>query len=143
MWSVPDLRSFLSGAWHVDRRLFDRSRSIAGELKGEAHFTPSGRCLIYGENGTFIFGAHRGAAEQRLSYEFPWGNAQASVKFRDGRPFHVLDLSDGQAVVTHSCGRDHYEGCFAAIGPGQWKSAWNVSGPRKDQEIATLYTRIC
>jgi hypothetical protein len=24
----------------------------------------------------------------------------------------------------------------------QWQSAWNVKGPRKDQEIVTLYTRL-
>jgi len=125
----------------VDRSLLDRRRSIAGELKGDAHFTPSRRGLLYGEQGTLIFGAHHGPAEQRLSYEFPCGDARASVRFRDGRAFHELDLSDGEAKVTHWCGADIYQGCFVAIDAGQWRSAWNVTGPRKDQEIVTLYTR--
>jgi len=141
LWPVPDLRTFLSGRWHVDRSLLDRRHSISGKLRGHAHFSPAGTSLLYRELGTLTFGAHHGPAEQSYRYEFPRGNARASVCFRDGREFHDLDLSQGQAVVRHACGPDLYEGHFIALDEGQWRSIWRVAGPRKDQEILTLYTR--
>lgn len=142
LWPVPNLRAFLSGSWQLDRSLLDRRNSIAGELNGRAHFAPSGRSLLYEERGLLTFGAHQGPAEQRLTYEFPSGEARASVRFRDGRPFHELDLSTGEAIVSHPCALDLYEGCFVALSEMQLRSVWNVTGPRKDEEIITLYTRL-
>lgn len=142
MWSIADLKEFLSGSWQVDRSVLDRRTSIQGKLHGQAQFVPAGSCLLYEERGTLTFGAHRGAAEQSYQYDFACGNGRACVSFRDGRAFHDLDLSHGQAVVSHTCGPDLYVGHFIALGPKQWKSAWKVEGPRKDQEILTLYSRL-
>jgi len=140
--SIPDLRAFLFGSWHIDRSVQDRRRSIRGELRGQARFVPEDRCLLYDEQGTLIFGVHRGRAEQSYRFDFPGGNARAYVRFRDGRAFHELDLSHGHAVVSHACDLDLYEGRFIALEPRQWQSTWKVTGPRKDQEIVTLYTRL-
>ncbi|HEX5259277.1 MAG TPA: DUF6314 family protein [Sphingomicrobium sp.] len=140
---VSDLRAFLAGTWHVDRSVLDRRQASTGELNGLARFTPFGRSLLYEERGTLTFGAHRGPAEQHLKFEFPDGETQARVRFRDGRPFHELDLSDGEANVSHPCGDDLYEGRFVVIDAGHWRSSWQVAGPRKDQEIVTHYIRLC
>ena len=142
MWPVLDLRAFLSGRWRIDRSLVDRCHSIRGTLQGEARFSPDGSSLVYDERGTLTFGNHHGPAEQSYRYEFPRGATRASVRFRDGRLFHDLDLSLGHAIVSHVCAPDLYNARFVALDEQRWESAWKVTGPRKDQDIVTLYTRI-
>jgi hypothetical protein len=142
LWPVVDLRAFLTGSWQFDRSLLDQCRSVSGTVNGRAHFVPSRRSLLYEEHGMLTFGAHHGPAEQRLKFELPSENWRASVRFCDGRTFHELDLSQGEAAVSYACDPDLYEGRFVAMSANQWQSAWNVKGPRKDQEIVTLYTRL-
>lgn len=142
MWPVPDLRAYLSGVWQVDRSLLDRRHAISGELRGQANFSRVGSALIYQERGKLSFGQHEGPAEQSYSYEFPDGNGHALVRFRDGRAFHDLDLLRGQAIVSHSCDPDQYDGYFIALDEWHWQSSWTVIGPRKDQQIITHYTRL-
>jgi hypothetical protein len=141
-WSITDLRAFLSGSWCIDRTVVDRRHSIDGKLRGQADFLPSCKSLLYEERGRFTFGAHDAPAEQHYVFDFSSTDARASVKFRDGRSFHTLDLSQGEAVVSHLCGADLYEGHFMAFNDITWQSAWKVTGPRKNQDILTLYTRI-
>jgi len=140
--SVPDLRAFLSGDWQIERSVVDRRHSISGKFGGHACFTPDGTSLLYEERGTLDFGDHRGFAEQRYRFDFDATGARAIVSFRDGRSFYELDLSNGDAAVAHMCDPDLYEGRFTALGPNQWKSNWKVAGPRKDQDILTLYIRL-
>jgi hypothetical protein len=121
LWPISDLRAFLFGSWHVDRALNDRRHSISGHFRGRAQFTPVGDCLAYEECGLLDFGAHHGLAEQR---------------------FYELDLSGGQAFVSHTCEPDRYEGHFVAFDARKWQSAWSVLGPRKDEEIFSQYTRM-
>ena len=64
------------------------------------------------------------------------------MRFRDGREFHEFDLSEGRSIVSHACGDDLYEGSFVALDETRWQSVWKVAGPRKDQEVLTLYTRL-
>jgi uncharacterized protein DUF6314 len=141
LWSVPDLKEFLSGSWKVDRLVIDHARTTIGRLRGKATFRPSGLELIYEERGTLIFGEHRGQAEQTYRYDFPEGDGRALVRFRDGRPFHDLDLSTGQDHPRHACPPDIYEGAFLALGPSAWRIEWKVTGPRKDYDLVTTYTR--
>lgn len=142
MRPVLDLKSFLCGSWLLDRSLLDRRHNISGKLIGRADFVPSGCSLLCEEQGSLTFGSHHGPAQQRLTFLFPNGDAQASVRFSDGRAFYELDLSQGQSVVSHSCNPDFYEGRFAVTDPDRWESTWKVTGPRKEQEIVTLYTRL-
>jgi hypothetical protein len=142
LWPVADLKAFLSGHWQIDRTIVDRRLSISGELTGEAEFTAERDVLIYHERGRLSFGAREGPTEQSYSFEFPDGNTHAIVRFRDGRTFHDLDLSQGPAVVSHACDPDQYDGCFVALDQRRWKSCWKVVGPRKNLEIVSLYTRL-
>jgi hypothetical protein len=139
---IADLKAFLAGSWRIDRRFEDRRYAVDGKMIGEALFAAEGNALLYRERGTVIFGSHEGSAEQKHRYDFPDGPARASVVFADGRPFHELDLCDGVAQVSHACGDDLYEGRFIALDAGRWQSRWTVAGPRKDQAILTLYTRV-
>jgi hypothetical protein len=142
LWPISDLRAFLFGSWHVDRALNDRRHSISGHFRGRAQFTPVGDCLAYEECGLLDFGAHHGLAEQRYCFDFQTGHGRAQVHFRDGRAFYELDLSGGQAFVSHTCEPDRYEGHFVAFDARKWQSAWSVLGPRKDEEIFSQYTRM-
>jgi hypothetical protein len=141
MWPVPNLKAFLLGSWKLERNLVDHDRATTGRLVGAASFSPCGRGLLYEERGTLTFGAHRGQAEQTYIYEFIEDDARASVRFRDGRAFHQLDLSGGRDHVCHACGADLYDGAFTALSASAWQSDWKVTGPRKNYELATTYTR--
>jgi hypothetical protein len=141
MWPVGDLRAYLSGRWRIERTMIDRRLSTEGSLDGEARFRVSGSGLINQERGVLSFGTYEGAAEQTYFYNFPRGTARASVCFRDGRPFHELDLSEGKTAVVHLCPPDRYEGRFTALDEDRWESTWTVVGPRKDLTIVSSYTR--
>ena len=138
---VRDLKSYLSGCWRIDRSMLDRRASACGSMSGQARFSPDGSWLTYREWGKLSFGNYEGAAEQRYDLEFSSSTDRALVRFRDGRRFHLLDLSEGITEVTHVCGADFYAGRFVALDHQHWQSAWEVSGPRKDTQIITLYSR--
>jgi hypothetical protein len=138
---VPNLKAFLLGRWELDRLIVDRAGGMTGRLQGHASFTSASRGLWYEERGTLTFGQHRGTAEQTYFFEFPEGDARATVRFRDGHLFHSLDLRDGEDRARHDCDLDLYEGLFIAFGPAAWRSEWNVTGPRKDYDLVTTYTR--
>lgn len=141
LWPVPNLKAFLLGSWKVDRIIIDRARALTGGLQGQAIFTPSAGGLLYQEHGTLTLGEHRGRAEHSYLYDFPEGDGQASVRFRDGRAFYDLDLARGQQRVCHACHPDLYEGLFIALSSAAWRSEWKVIGPRKDYDLLTTYTR--
>lgn len=123
--------------------MLDRRHSIRGRFLGQAEFVPAANILFYEERGRLTFAGHDGPAEQRYTYDFVLGHRRAQVSFRDGRAFHELDLAHGETIVFHNCDPDLYEGHFVAHDWTRWESAWKVTGPRKDQEIVTLYTRRC
>jgi hypothetical protein len=141
LWPVPDLKEFLWGNWNVDRLVIDHARTTTGRLRGKATFRPSGLDLLYEERGTLVFGEHCGQAEQTCRYDFPEGDGRALVRFREGRPFHELDLSTGQDRARHDCPPDIYDGVFLALGPDAWRTEWKVTGPRKDYDLVTTYNR--
>jgi hypothetical protein len=141
MWPIVDLWAYLSGRWQIERTMTDRRLSTEGRMHGEARFRDSSNSLVHEERVTLSFGAHEGAAEQTYFYNFPSGNGRASVCFRDGRPFHELDLSKGKTAVVHLCPPDRYEGRFTALDEDRWESVWTVVGPRKDLTIVSSYRR--
>jgi hypothetical protein len=137
---ITDLRGFLPGRWRIARIIEDRRLGLTGSFRGRGVFTPEGMVLRYEEMGELRLGDHRGPAQQ--SYDFVFrDDGQAEVRFRDGRFFHDLDLSAGHAEVVHLCGADTYRGQFEAVNDRSWRSYWRVSGPRKDQLIASQYRR--
>lgn len=126
----------------MERSLLDLRHSVYGALLGGASFRSAGPSLLYEENGALQFGSHSGAAEQHYLYDFDDDPTRACVRFRDGRPFHDLDLHRGRAAVSYLCGADVYEGRFTVIDETRWQSSWTIKGPRKDQEILTHYSLL-
>lgn len=137
---VADLRAFLAGRWRVVRLIEDRRAGQRGRLDGLALWAPAAGALAYREDGVLRLAGFEGPANRRYRYEFP-APARAEVRFEDGAPFHVLDLSGGAWRARHRCSADLYEGRFRAEGPCAWEARWRVTGPRKDYALVTRYRR--
>lgn len=137
---ITDLRSFLAGAWRLERVVDDARRHEVGEMVGSADFAPIGPLLHYVESGELRLGRYSGAASQNYFYRFPAPH-RAEVLFADRQLFHGLDLSAGSADVSHRCADDLYRARFTVVSPDEWRVTWQIDGPRKQQRIATRLRR--
>jgi hypothetical protein len=122
----------LVGRWTVRRRLTDLERGVEGGFEGIAEFGADG---TWTETGRLRFGAYDGEARRVLRI------VDGAVEFEDGRPFHTLDLSGGACAVEHLCGDDRYAGEYSVLGPDELRVVWFVTGPRKRQQIESVYRR--
>jgi Family of unknown function (DUF6314) len=124
--------SFLAGRWTVLRRVTDLERGIEGGFEGVAEIGSDG---LWVETGRLRFGAYDGEARRVLRV------VDGAVEFEDGRPFHPLDLSGGACAVEHLCGEDRYAGEYVVVGPDELRVVWLVTGPRRRQQIESVYRR--
>jgi len=134
-----DLCDWLRGEWTITRRINENE----GRFEGHARFTPDPNApatLIWHEHGHLRLGGHQGTAERTLRIE-PAAHGAWQVRFADGRPFHVLDLTAGSCEARHPCGADVYRGRYAVDGPDRFVVTWRVAGPRKDDVIESVYVR--
>lgn len=138
--SVTDLRTFLRGTWHLERRILDRLRGERALLAGEAMFCEEGDQLAYREAGTLALDGQAFEFSRAYRYCFPEAHS-AEVRFADGSLFHALDLSAGAWATAHACEPDLYRGRFRIVKPDLWLAAWWVAGPRKDQVLSSRYRR--
>jgi Family of unknown function (DUF6314) len=132
---------YLAGDWIVVRRISDHRSGKIGSFRGTASFsrgTPL--TLAYAESGELRLGSHRGPAERSLLV-VDAGDGTADVRFADGREFYRLDLRTGHCAAVHPCRADRYEMTAARLSPDRYTEAWRVTGPDKDYELQTTYTR--
>ena len=129
-----------AGEWTVARRIADRHGAQSGRFDGVATLTPQADALAYLERGTLHLGpAATFHAERRYLWRFEAGTV--AMAFADGRPFHRF-VPEGRAAGTdHPCGADLYRVAYDFTGWPAWESRWRVTGPAKDYEMVTLYTR--
>ncbi len=122
------------------RRISDARADMMGRLTGWAVFTSSADGLIHEEKGDLSFGAYRGPVARRyhLAIESPF---TGMVRHWDGSLFHALDLVSGTAGILHRCGEDHYRGRYRVLDENRFTVSWQVTGPRKQYRLATLYRR--
>ena len=85
-------------------------------------------------------GTYCGDAARRTVFHL--GRNGADVRFEDGTLFHRLCLESGVARVRHDCGADRYVGRYHVLDQDRWTLGWRVTGPRKEQRIASLFTRM-
>jgi len=140
MVEAGDLAAALTGRWRLMRRVADR---FAGEmtLEGWAAFGRSDRGLSYDEEGRWADGPMRGlTARRRDLWTFP-APGSVAVMFGDGRPFHRFEIAMGRAGAEHPCGPDLYRVRYRFDLPRGWRTVWRVTGPRKDYEMTSDYTR--
>ena len=61
------------------------------------------------------------------------------VDFADGRPFH--DFRPDSPEASHRCDPDSYAVRYDFRAWPIWCSTWRVTGPRKDYDMVSTYTR--
>jgi hypothetical protein len=130
----------LPGEWRVGRVINDG----VGDFEGSARFAVepgSAAEILWRECGRLRLGAHDGPAERTLRIR-PADDGAWEVRFADGRPFHRLDLDGGRCQATHLCGADVYRGTYVIEGDDRFTVSWTVTGPHKDDVIASVYERL-
>ncbi|MEV6348106.1 DUF6314 family protein [Actinoplanes sp. NPDC051851] len=138
MTTVDGAAAFLRGRWRVERGIVDHRAGVSGEFLGTAVF---GADLGYHEEGELRFGGHRGPASRSLKY-VDLGGWVLDVTFADGRDFYRLDLSDGGWTAEHPCRADRYVVDGRITGPDGFTEHWHATGPEKDYELTTRYSRL-
>jgi hypothetical protein len=136
---------YLAGDWDVVREIADHRSGRAGQFRGRASFRPAAdgprSCTLdFAEQGELRFGGHRGPASRSLRYHGRADGA-ADVRFADGRPFFRLDLRSGSCRAVHPCQADRYAVTVTWLSPDCFTEIWRVTGPDKDYDMTTVYTR--
>lgn len=96
--------------------------------------------LEYSEQGELQFGRHRRPAGRCLLY-LAVTDGSVDVRFADGREFYRLDLRSGACRAEHPCRADRYLVTVTRLSQDSFTEAWRVSGPAKDYELTTTYSR--
>jgi Family of unknown function (DUF6314) len=134
---------FLRGRWQADRVLADHRSGTAGTFRGLAAFVPQpDGGLAFHEDGELRFGGHHGPASRSLRYRPGTDGGAADVLFADGRPFYRLDMRAGWWRAEHQCRDDQYLVTVRVLGPDSFAEHWRASGPGKDYEMTTTFTRL-
>ena len=129
----------LAGRWALDRRIDDRRAGLTGRLSGTCVWRAEGEGFVQHETGVLHYGD---APPIRAERRYLWraeGDGLA-VFFEDGRPFHRL--GPGRTSDRHVCTPDTYDVTYVFDGVDAFSTTWVVTGPRKDQLIHSLYTRL-
>lgn len=139
-----NLSTYLPGCWRVARTLRDLGSGAEGAFTGTAAFTAhDDDGLLHRETGVLVWA---GSPPAEASRELIWrpGGTSGSMEvfFRDGRPFHSLNLTGGTDTPGHWCAPDLYQGTFRIESPNAWTYSWRVTGPRKNLMLETRLERV-
>ncbi len=128
------------GLWRIERTVEDRLLARRGSFAGEARFTAGEGGLIYDETGTLVF---PGDVPMRAQRRYLWreDGGGIAVYFADGRPFHRIDADSDDPTDRHDCPPDLYVAAYDFTDWPHWSSRWTVTGPRKDHDIVSRFTR--
>ena len=137
---VENLKKFLHGNWDFVRQIDDKYGASSGEMKGHAEISPEGDHYLYQEEGTLETTAYQGSFHRSYIYKFD-GEDVVKLYFLDGKFFHDLILKKEGWDVEHVCGEDRYVGHFEQIDDNSWRARWEISGPRKDVILNTVFHR--
>lgn len=135
--------SYLAGEWDVVRQIADHRSGQVGSFRGRASFRPpvsQPSVLDFTEHGELRFGGHEGPASRSLRY-YGRTDGGADVRFADGREFYRLDLRGGACQAVHPCHADRYAVTVTCLSPDSFTEVWQVTGPAKDYDMTTVYTR--
>ncbi|MFF3847472.1 DUF6314 family protein [Streptomyces sp. NPDC002328] len=141
-WPVPDALAHLAGRWRTERSVRDLASGDTGVFTGTTAFRPlDGGGMLHEESGTFTWQGVPRPAERTLRFLPGPAPGTADVRFADGRPFHLLDLTTGRHTADHPCSADLYRGEFTVADADRWRTVWRVRGPAKDLLLTTDYVR--
>jgi hypothetical protein len=128
------------GVWEITREVIEGTGARA-RFAGQAVWTATGHGAHYAETGVLrLESAPPMTAERR----YVW-HPDLSVYFEDGRFFHRVPASGGQA--THFCDPDTYDVDydFSDWDFSDWpqfRLSYVVRGPRKDYTLRSHYRRV-
>jgi len=125
------------GDWQITREIKDRTGGPAGRFTGTGRFTPAPGGLAYAEAGELALGPTVMRATR--AYRWVFTAEGVEVLFSDGRPFHAFRWD--AATAEHPCGADLYRVRYDFSAWPDWTATWDVTGPRKDYTLRTLWRR--
>ncbi len=128
------------GRWRIDRRIEDRAGGTTGRFEGQGVFLARGAKAVYVERGLLYYGTQPPMQAER-SYLWRDGPTGIEVFFHDGRPFHRIGLAGETAEARHWCDPDSYVVHYDFGDWPLWSARWDVTGPRKDYVMRSLYRR--
>jgi hypothetical protein len=143
-YPVSRLRTFLEGAWRIERAVDDRRAGARHVMRGTGAFRPAPGepdTLVYDEEVVWAPAGQEMTATRRYLIA-GIRRAAAEVLFDDGRPFHALDLASGACPVHHDCPPDTYAGEYRVLDADRFTVRWTITGPRKDSRLFTTFTRV-
>ena len=126
------------GAWQLNRQIL-QSSGEAFLFKGQANFTWSDSHLLYHESGLVTAPDGRALQAERTYLWRQQAGGKIDVLFDDNRYFHTFSTAEPRA--EHLCGDDHYVVNYVFDNWPSWESTWQVTGPRKDYKMKSLYQR--
>lgn len=133
---LPDF----AGCWRLSRRITDRSGGQSGHAEGRVEFLRDGAALRYCETLT-LYLPGQGPISGTRNYVWLPDPVGIAVTFDDGRPFHRIALGQGAPRDVHDCGADRYAVTYDFADWPVWAVTWEVTGPRKDYRMETLFVR--
>jgi hypothetical protein len=126
------------GTWALRRQVLDRVSGRRGRVRGVMEISlelgANGGGQRWSESGVLRWDGQDHPVTRVLLLR-PGAQGAWWVHFADGRPFHPWRLGE---VVEHPCAADVYRGRID-VGPRWMTVRWEVSGPCKDQLVASTY----
>ena len=119
------------GRWRITRDITPASGPSA-RFEGYGTWAEDGEYL---EVGTLTLA---GQPPMNAERRYRW-DAELNIYFDDGRFFHQVPASGGEAA--HWCDPDQYDATYDFTQWPQWSCTWRVRGPRKDYTMTTQYRR--
>jgi hypothetical protein len=129
----------LEGRWQLVRKIVHADGAVH-RLEGEALFHRAGPRLIQDEEGALVLGNQTIKATRR--YVWTASEGRLDVFFDDMRPFHSVPLHVAAPETVHLCDPDRYQVAYDFGSWPEWRSVWQVEGPRKDYVMTNVFTRI-
>ncbi|QFS82727.1 hypothetical protein FIU97_07935 [Roseivivax sp. THAF40] len=141
--SAPDLPVELfdfEGVWRFRRKIMDRKLGQISQGQGTLRMVRDGAHLHYEECVTLDL---PGQPPIEGTRRYLWRPAPRGIEvlFEDGRPFHRIRLPEPAPRDTHHCDPDLYRVHYDLSDWPVWSQVWEVTGPRKDYRIDTLFVR--
>ena len=141
---------FLEGQWHRSRRVIAaHNHYILAHMQGYALLIPKhdsayDRLLHYTEKVTVFYHNNPKPVSAKQNYRYIQKSEEVSKIFDDGRLFYKLSIEKkGKTVYAHGnhqCAQDTYKARYI-IRHNDFQLTHTVTGPQKDYQIITDYTR--
>ena len=133
---MTELRTLsdFEGAWALHRRISPR-QGVGAIFEGTAVWSRIKDGLAYVETGLIQL---EGQMPMQAERRYFWSE-DLCVYFEDGRFFHTVPSQGGQS--DHWCDPDMYIGTYDFTRWPDFEVTWQVTGPKKDYLLQTLYTR--